>query len=183
MRNRFITPAAVIFGLLVVSISAFPHHGNAEFDIGKRVTVKGTVTKWSWSNPHCFLTFDSKAENGSAVHWVVETQPPRSVTANGFSQYTFKPGDEVTVTLEPVKNGQPLGRMLEVRAPQWREDGHGSSGLTGEDSAMIPNSVSRTRDRKPIRKSERSRSRLKDLAPRPFLTLRSSLAPKAQYKV
>jgi hypothetical protein len=121
MRKRFITPTAVIFGLLIVSISAFPHHGNAEFDIGKKVTVKGTVTKWSWSNPHCFLTFDSKAENGSVVHWVVETQPPRSVTANGFGQYTFKPGEEVTVTLEPVKNGQPLGRMLEVLLPNGKK--------------------------------------------------------------
>src|SRR5579864_5259028 len=120
MRKALITTAAIGFAL-IVSNSAFPHHGNAEFDVGKRVTVKGTVTKWSWSNPHCFLTFDSKAENGSLVHWVVETQPPRSVTANGFGQYTFKPGDEVTVTLEPVKNGQPLGRMLEVVLPNGKK--------------------------------------------------------------
>jgi hypothetical protein len=117
MKPRLITIVAVISGLLIVSVSLFAHHGNAEFDIGKRVTVKGIVKKWSWSNPHCLLDFDVKAENGSTVHWVVETQPPRSVTATGFSQQTFKPGDEVTVTLEPVKNGGPLGRMLEVVLP------------------------------------------------------------------
>ena len=120
MRRRLITIAGVV-GLLIVSVSLFAHHGNAEFDIGKRVTVKGTVTRWSWSNPHCFLSFDVKGNNGPVAHWVVETQPPRSVTAGGFSQYTFKPGDEVTVTLEPVKNGRPLGRMLEVVLPNGKK--------------------------------------------------------------
>ena len=117
MRSGLITTAAIVAGLLIASVSLFAHHGNAEFAIGKRVTVKGTVTKWSWSNPHCFLDFDAKGAQGALVHWVVETQPPRSITAGGFSQHTFKPGDEVTVTLEPVKNGRPLGRMLEVRLP------------------------------------------------------------------
>lgn len=120
MRKWLMTTAAVVVGLLMACVSVFAHHGNAEFDIGKRVTVKGTVTRWSWSNPHCLLTFDAKGDNGP-VHWVVETQPPRSITANGFSQYTFKTGDEVTVTLEPVKNGQRLGRMLEVVLPSGQK--------------------------------------------------------------
>ena len=117
MKHRLTTIVAVISGLLIVSVSLFAHHGNAEFDIGKRVTVKGTVTNWSWSNPHCLLYLDVKDENGSSVPWVLETQPPRSVAATGFSQRTFKPGDEVTITLEPVKNGKRLGRILEVVLP------------------------------------------------------------------
>lgn len=117
MKQRLITIVAVISGLLIISVSLFAHHGNTEFDIGKRVTVKGIVTKWSWSNPHCLLDLDVKDENGSTVHWVLETQPPRSVAATGFSQQTFKPGDEVTITLEPVKNGRPLGRILEAVLP------------------------------------------------------------------
>jgi hypothetical protein len=117
MKQRLITIVALISSLLIVSVSLFAHHGNAEFDIGKRVTVKGIVTKWFWSNPHCLLDLDVKDENGSTVHWVLETQPPRSVGATGFSQQTFKPGDEVTVTLEPVKNGRPLGRILGVVLP------------------------------------------------------------------
>jgi hypothetical protein len=117
MKQRLITIVAVISGLLIVSVSLFAHHGNAEFDIGKRVTVKGIVTKWSWSNPHCLLDLDVKDENGSTVRWILETQSPRSVAATGFSQQTFKPGDEVAITLEPVKNGRPLGRILEVVLP------------------------------------------------------------------
>lgn len=121
MKKRLITTVVLVSGLLIVSFSLFAHHGNAEFDIGKRVTVKGTVTRWAWSNPHCFLTFDVKGDNGEVRQWVVETQSPRSVTAGGFSQYTFKPGDEVTVTVEPVKNGRPLGRMLEAVLPNGKK--------------------------------------------------------------
>jgi hypothetical protein len=121
MQKRLITTVALFSGLLLVSLSVLAHHGNAEFDIGKKVTVKGTVTKWSWSNPHCFLDLDVKNDDGSVVHWVIETQPPRSVTAGGFSQYTFRPGDEVTITLEPVKNGRPLGRMLEAVLPSGKK--------------------------------------------------------------
>jgi uncharacterized protein DUF6152 len=121
MRMRLPAAAAAVLGLLMFSAPLFAHHGNAEFDIGKKVMVKGTVTRWSWSNPHCFLILDVKGNDGAVTQWVVETQPPRSITAGGFSQYTFKPGDEVTVTLEPVKNGRPLGRMLEVVLPNGKK--------------------------------------------------------------
>jgi len=121
MQKRLITTVALFSGLLIVSLAVLAHHGNAEFDIGKKVTVKGTVAKWSWSNPHCFLELDVKGDDGSVAHWVIETQPPRSVTAGGFSQYTFRPGDEVTITLEPVKNGRPLGRMLEAVLPSGKK--------------------------------------------------------------
>jgi len=117
MKKRLVTTAALVFTLLIASVPIFAHHGNAEFDVGKRVTVKGTVTKWFWANPHCLLSFDAKGDDGSVVHWIAETQPPRSIVPGGFGEYTFKPGDEVTVTLEPVKNGRPVGRILEVVLP------------------------------------------------------------------
>jgi uncharacterized protein DUF6152 len=117
MKNNLQAIFLVAVALLTVSVPLFAHHGNAEFNFGQRVTLKGTVTRWSWSNPHCFLALDVKGNNGLVVHWVVETQPPRSISAGGFGQQTFKPGDEVTITLEPVKNGRPLGRMLEAVLP------------------------------------------------------------------
>lgn len=117
MKKRLIATAAVMVGFLLGSASLFAHHGNAEFATGKTVTVKGTVTKWFWANPHCILKLDVKADDGQVAHWVVETQPPQSIVPGGFSQQTFKPGDVVTITLEPVKNGLPLGRMLGAVLP------------------------------------------------------------------
>jgi len=120
MRSRHIMGFAVAVCLLIVSVPLFAHHGGAAFDVGKRITKKGTVTEWFWANPHCFLSFDVKEDNGQVVRWIVETQAPPNIVPIGFSKQSFKPGDEVTVTLEPVKNGRPLGRLLQVVLPDGK---------------------------------------------------------------
>jgi hypothetical protein len=117
MRKTLVTVFAVVVGLLIVSGPSLAHHANAVFDVGKRVTVKGTVTEWFWANPHCLLRFDVTNENGQVVHWTAETQAPPNMIPFGWSKQSFKPGDEVTITLEPVKNGQPLGRILQAVLP------------------------------------------------------------------
>ena len=104
-------------GVLLVSVPLLAHHGAAALDTGKEITLKGTVTEWIWSNPHCFLQFDAKDATGAVRNWAVETQNPTTMTSRGWSRTSFKAGDEVTVTLEPVKNGQPIGRLLTVVLP------------------------------------------------------------------
>jgi hypothetical protein len=104
-------------GLFVAPVPAGAHHGAATFDTGKEITLKGVVTEWIWANPHCFLKFDAKDESGTLRNWAVETQNPVSMTARGWSRGAFKVGDEVTVKLEPVKNGAPVGRILTVLLP------------------------------------------------------------------
>jgi len=101
-------------GVLLISVPLAAHHGAAALDTGKEVTLKGTVTEWIWSNPHCFLQFDAKDATGTIRNWAVETQNPTAMTQRGFSRTLFKAGDEVTVIIEPVKNGQPIGRLLTV---------------------------------------------------------------------
>jgi hypothetical protein len=99
---------------LAIAIPALAHHGAAAYDTSKKITVKATVTEWFWANPHCFLRFDAKDEKGNVVHWSVETSNPSDMVNLGWSKQTFKPGDEVTITFEPVKNGQPIGRVDKV---------------------------------------------------------------------
>jgi hypothetical protein len=101
-------------GVLLMSVPLAAHHGAAALDTGKEITLKGTVTEWIWSNPHCFLQFDAKDDSGTVRNWAVETQNPTTMTQRGFSRTLFKAGDEVTVIIEPVKNGQPIGRLLTV---------------------------------------------------------------------
>ena len=111
MRNKLLM---IFLGLLAVSIPLFAHHGAAAFDTAKKITVKATVTEWFWANPHCFLKFDAKDDNGNVVHWATETGNPSDMINLGWSKQTFKPGDEVTVTFMPVKNGQLVGRIQQV---------------------------------------------------------------------
>jgi hypothetical protein len=120
MRNRCVTILPVTLGLLMISVPMLAHHGAAEFDFGKRLTVKGTVTEWFWANPHCFLRFDVKDNQGQVAHWAVEAQSGPNILDLGFTKQSFKPGDVVTVTLEPVRNGRPLGRMINVVLPDGK---------------------------------------------------------------
>jgi hypothetical protein len=114
MRNRLLRILGVALLLLTASVPLLAHHGAAQFDVGKKVTVKGTVVEWFWANPHCFLRFDVAGDDGQVVHWAVETQSGPNILPQGFTKQTFKVGDQVTVTLEPVKIGRPLGRLQKV---------------------------------------------------------------------
>ena len=105
--------------LLALAFPLLAHHGTAAFD-DKKVSLKGTVTEWFWSNPHCLLRFDVKGEDGQIVHWIGETQNPVTMVNGGWSKASFKVGDEVTVTLMPVKNGLPLGRIMTVLLPSGK---------------------------------------------------------------
>jgi Family of unknown function (DUF6152) len=111
---------------LLVSALAAPaavsaHHGAASFDTATEVTLKGTVTEWTWFNPHCFLKFDVKGEDGSVKNWAVEAGNPTDMTKRGWSRNAFKPGDQVSVTLQPVKTGAPVGRIRAVVLADGRE--------------------------------------------------------------
>lgn len=114
MRNMVVALSFAVVSVSLASVSLIAHHGAAALDTGKEITLKGTVTEWVWSNPHCFLQFDAKDDTGTVRNWAVETQNPTTMTQRGFSRTLFKAGDEVTATLEPVKNGQPIGRLLTV---------------------------------------------------------------------
>ena len=128
MKNKYISVFAAVVCLLIVSVPLAAHHGSAVFDVGKKATMKGTVTEWFWANPHCFLKFDVQDENGQVVHWVAETSNPPDMINRGWTKYSFKAGDQVTVTLEPVKNGAPNGRVLQVVLPDGKTLGTGGGG-------------------------------------------------------
>jgi len=106
---------AVVF--FSVGIPVFAHHGTAAFETSKTITMKATVTDWFWANPHCFVKFDFKNDKGEVEHWVVETSNPPDMINKGWSKSTLKPGDEITATVYPVKNGKPIGRIISVLLP------------------------------------------------------------------
>jgi len=130
MRIRVLALLAVTAGLLSASAPVSAHHGSAAFEAGKQIVLKGTVTRWFWANPHCFLSFDVKDEGGNITHWVAETSNPPDMINRGWSKETFKPGDDVTITVQPVKNGKPAARLLQVVLPNGKTL-HSASPFTG----------------------------------------------------
>ena len=132
MRRMLVAIASCV---AVLSTVAAAHHATAVFDLGKRLTLTGTVTGWFWANPHCLLRFDVKDESGKVVHWVAETQAPPNMIPFGWAKQSFASGDQVTVTLEPVKNAQPLGRILQVLLPDGKTLVAGAPAIPAGDAA------------------------------------------------
>jgi hypothetical protein len=114
MKGTFFPAILTFLGVVFCSALLVAHHGAASFDTTKEVTLKGTVTEWIWANPHCFLKFDAKDDTGTVRNWAVETQNPTDMTRRGWARTSFKPGDEVTVTMQVVKSGAPVGRIRSV---------------------------------------------------------------------
>jgi hypothetical protein len=133
MKGKLLVVFALIAGLLMVTGPLLAHHGAAAFenDPAKRLTLKGTVVEWFWANPHCFLQFDVKGEDGKPVRWVTETSNPPDMINRGWSIRSFKAGDEVTVVVRPVKSGKPVGSVISVT----KADG---TILTASGDAPVP---------------------------------------------
>jgi len=110
MANK-LRMVALMVGFVAFSVPLFAHHGAASFDTSKMVTVTGTVTEYVWSNPHVLVKLDAKDDSGNVSHWVAEAWNPVTQASRGWSKNTFKPGDEVSLDLNPAKNRQSVGEI------------------------------------------------------------------------
>ena len=114
MKNKFVALLGVAVALLMVSESAFAHHGMTTYDLQRRITMKGTVARFDFVNPHVLLYFNVKDVNGTVVPWVGETGSPNMMRRGGWNKNTLKPGDQITVSGQPAKNGSPSMRFLKI---------------------------------------------------------------------
>jgi hypothetical protein len=73
------------------------HSFAAEYDANKPITLKGTVVKMDWVNPHSWLHIAVKDKDGKTVEWNCETAPPNILYRGGWRKTSLKEGDEVTV--------------------------------------------------------------------------------------
>jgi hypothetical protein len=105
MRAPLIIVAA---GIVVLASGARPaaHHAfAAEFDGSKPVTLKGTVTKMEWINPHAWMHVDVKGADGKVVTWMIEGGAPNALLRRGWNRNSVLPGTPVTVEGFRAKDG------------------------------------------------------------------------------
>ena len=95
----------VIAGFLLIPTSLLAHHGQAGYDVTQTVTVKGTVTDFSFVNPHCIVSLDVKDDKGIAQKWQGELTSPNHLVRAGWKATTLKGGDEITLTGYRAKTG------------------------------------------------------------------------------
>lgn len=111
---------------LAVTNLAMAHHGSRiSYDLSKTVTLKGIVKEFSYENPHIYITFEVKDDNGNVTLWAAETDPPAMMSRKfGWSRHYIKPGDEVTISLWPSKVGSTRGFLARLVTADGRVTDH-----------------------------------------------------------
>lgn len=107
------TRAVLAAAALVVTGNAAAHHSFAMFDRDKEVTLNGTVREFQWTNPHAFIELDV-ADGGKTEQWSVEMNSPNNLTRQGWKSSLLKTGDKVSVTLNPLRDGQKGGLFVAI---------------------------------------------------------------------
>lgn len=105
--NYYQLALIAIVAMLMLSGSAFAHHGAAAYDTAKVMTITGTVTNFQFINPHVIISLDAKDASGKVEHWSGELTSPNRLTRSGWNKNTLKPGDQITITGGASKAGSP----------------------------------------------------------------------------
>ena len=121
MHNRYLGSALLIIGILTCSSVMWAHHGTSAFDATKTIVLKGTVTDFEFIQPHALIALDMKNESGDIEKWFVELTTPNYLTRYGWSRTTLKPGDQITITGNPTKNGAKTLHPLKIVSSSGRE--------------------------------------------------------------
>jgi len=122
--KRKIYLAALGFAMLVPVVALLAHHSpSAIFDMKKKVTIKGTLTKVDWVNPHIVVFVDAKGDDGNVVNWKFESNPPRWFTKVGVTRADFASsvGQVVSVEVVTAIDGSKYGYLQKVTFPNGNQ--------------------------------------------------------------
>jgi DNA/RNA endonuclease YhcR with UshA esterase domain len=129
-QTRIIAAAAGV--ILLAAATAAPgvaHHSfAAEFDGNKPVSLKGTVTKMEWINPHSWIHLDVRNPDGTVTKWMTEGGTPNTLLRRGFTKDSLKTGTEIQVEGFQAKNGAKRANGRDLVLPDGRRLFLGSSG-------------------------------------------------------
>jgi len=130
--KKAVLVSALAVSLLLGCHAAFAHHARAAFDVDHPVTLEGTVTSFRWNNPHAFIYLDVKDEKGNVDQWRVEANSPNMLSRIGWTGELVKPGDRISVTGAPAKNGWKVLRLDTLTLANGQKfDGQGINGGSG----------------------------------------------------
>ena len=112
MRKNLVVMLA---GLLCAVAPLAAHHSvSGEYDPGKQVTIKGTVSKVEWTNPHARIYVDVTDQSGKKTTWNFELAARSALTRQGWTGTSVKIGDTVTVEADAARSGIPGGHTRSV---------------------------------------------------------------------
>ena len=111
------TRASIAIVALVTTSAALAHHSFAMFDQSTTVTLEGAVKEFRWTNPHVFIEMLVKNESGAEEQWSIEMTSPEHLARAGWRPATLKPGDAITLSIHPMRDGIKGGQYLSGIGP------------------------------------------------------------------
>jgi uncharacterized protein DUF6152 len=121
-------------GLMAAAVPGFAHHSfSAEYDRSKPISLKGTVTKVEWMNPHARFYVDVKDDGGKVTNWEFELGSPNGLMRSGWTRNSLKIGEVVSVNGSRAKDGSNLVNASSVAFDD------GKKVFSGVSSADDPN--------------------------------------------
>ena len=121
MTGRLFFLPSLMIGILAVALPVCAHHGKATYDETKLATIMGTVSAFQFSNPHAQLFLNVKDGKGKIEMWVGEGTSPNMLVREGWDRKTVKPGDIITATGHPARDGSNNMRIEKIVLPNGRE--------------------------------------------------------------
>lgn len=119
--KRFIILFAFAAGFIVLLEPAFAHHSTAEYDMTATTSIKGTVTKFEWSNPHAYIYIHAKDDKGTVVEWTAEMASLGMLSRVNWKRDTVKPGDEITIYGNHAKDSRTVMRLDKIAFANGQE--------------------------------------------------------------
>ena len=108
--------------IAAIAAPALAHHSFAMFDAERTVTVQGTVKEFEWVNPHAWLrVMVNDEKTGKPALWALELSSPSRLVTMGMRADSVKPGDAVSVTFHPLRNGSRGGQFLQAVLPDGKK--------------------------------------------------------------
>jgi len=120
-------------GFLLAAVPVLAHHSfAAEYDAKQPVTLKGTVSKVEWTNPHARFYVNVKDENGKVTTWNLELASPNVLSRNGWTRHSLTEGDVITVEGSKAKDGANMANARSVILASGKKVFAGSSADNGQ---------------------------------------------------
>jgi hypothetical protein len=131
MTSRSVILSAGVLAA-AAALPAYAHHSYAMFDEEKVMTVQGTVKEFQWTNPHGWIHVNVADAQGKPVVWSIETGAPNGMARQGWMPKTIVPGDKISITFHPLRNGRPGGSYMSATLPNGKVMGNPNGGRGGD---------------------------------------------------
>lgn len=116
-QSSFRLRAAGVALALCAGVPASAHHSFAPYEPDVQFQLDGVVTKYEWMNPHVYIELDAADDRGEMKHWLIECANPGILNRVGWKWNMVEVGDEISVIVSPLRNGEPGALLKAIRLP------------------------------------------------------------------